>query len=80
MLWDALQRFTWQGKKNREVVSYQSKHSRNITSHQEEEDLGTGHSFLRAWTSMLQDEDSHHTMPWWQLTQGFGKLGQEEET
>ena len=81
LLWDALRRFTWKGKKkNREVVSDQSKLSRNITSHQEEEDLGTGRSSLGAWTRMLQDEDSHRTTPWWQLLQGLGKPGREEET
>lgn len=61
------------------MVSDQSKLSRNIVPCQEEEDPGTGRSSLRACTRVLQDEDSHRTTPWWQLVQGLGKPGQEEE-
>lgn len=69
----------WQGKKKkREVVSDQSKLSRHITCRQDKKDLGTGCSPLRAWTRMLQDEGGHCTTPWWQLMQGLGKPGQEE--
>jgi len=70
----------WQGKKNnREAVSDQSKLSRNITSCHEEEDLGTNRSSLKVWTRMLQNEGGHCTAPWWQLMQGLGKVGQEED-
>lgn len=75
----ALWSFTWKGKKNREVDSNQSKLSRDTTSPQEEEDVGTSCSSLRAWTRMLQDEDGHRTTPWWQLVQGLGQPCQEEE-
>lgn len=86
--------FHRKGKKNREVDNSQSKLSRDTTSLQEEEDVGTSCSSLRAWTRvlqdergdhtmpwtrMLQDEGGHHTMPWWQLVQGLAQPCQEEE-
>ncbi|KAJ7404851.1 hypothetical protein BTVI_70910 [Pitangus sulphuratus] len=50
------------GKKSKEV-DIKSKFSRDITSPQEEECVGTGCSSLGAWTRMLQDEDGHRTKP-----------------
>lgn len=63
VLGDALWSFTWKGKKNREMDNNQSKLSRDTTSLQEEEDVGTSCSPLRACTRMLKDEGDHHTMP-----------------
>lgn len=51
-------------RQEEQLMSDQSKLSRNTTSRQEEEDLGAGCSSPRAWTRMLRDEDGHRTTPW----------------